>query len=160
MVQMKPNPVAQFTCGRYPYLRIRDLKFNAGVLLVYSEGDAELVRGTGSFGIEIAEVPIDTTAHVDLKPTGGVARTGMQTSASSEAPIDKSRVTPEEAPAPEGVLPIASAGDSGEPPRPTDGPVAPEPEDDSVTAKPGGWYEYKGKNYRKAALPPEVRDLV
>ena len=74
------KPVAQFTNSRYPYQRIRDLKFNAGLLVVYSEADAKLVRSISDFGVCIDEVPLVEHAHVQPRSDGG-ARQGTQTTA-------------------------------------------------------------------------------
>jgi hypothetical protein len=32
--------------------------------------------------------------------------------------------------------------------------------DNSVLVKAGGWYEYQGKNLRKAQLPPDIQKLL
>lgn len=119
------KPVAQFTSQRYPYFRVRDLKFNAGILLVYSESDAEMIRGLDDFGVHVHEEPLDSPAHVE-PAWGDRARQGTQSTASSR--------------------------DNEELPSRDESP--------DVIAKPGGWYEYQGKNYRRAGLPESVRDLV
>lgn len=74
---MNKKPVAQFTCTRFPYLQIRDLKFKAGILLVYSERDAELIRGIEDFGVHVTELPLCESAHVEVKQAN-TARVGMQ----------------------------------------------------------------------------------
>jgi len=144
MAEKRPV-LACFGCKRYPLLRIRHLQFDNGVLSVYSVSDAELVRDVDDFGVFVVELEVGEAHKVqpEKPPSEGVARQGMR-----------------------------SAGDPRELPQEQD---TPDPETDSpkerfvemsvpvpdeVIVKQGGWYEYQGKNYRKAALPAKVQLLV
>jgi hypothetical protein len=132
---MSKQPVAQFTCQKYPFLRVRDLVFNGGILLVYSEGDAEVVRGIDDFGIHVHEVPLNAKPKIEVKAPGQ-ARQGTQSTLVQQEP----EIKPEE-PVVDEIVYVPEK--------------APE-----VTVLKNGWYEYDGKKFRKSQLPDEVKNLV
>jgi hypothetical protein len=140
----KPKVVAVFGCKKYPRLRIRELQFDNSVLEVFTEEDAELVRHADGFGLHIEELELGVEYDIEPENPSSQARTGMRSAGDPlELPQEK----------PDSVFP--------EPDWPQDADANPEEVlGPSVLAKPGGWYEYEGRNYRKADLPAEVRDLV
>ena len=154
MVIEKPKPVAAFGCRKWPQLRIRELQFKNSVLTVFSEEDADLVRSNDTYGQYIEELEVGF--EYDLAPefeSEGEARQGLRSAG------DPRELRPE-APdpvndSPESIFPEVQWPQDNAQADPEE--VLGEP---SVLAKPGGWYEYNGKNYRKADLPAEVRDLV
>jgi len=136
------NAVACFGCRRYPRLSIQHLQFDNGVLTVYSEADAKLVRqADDSENGNITELDLKEPNNVEPIQLEGRARVGMRSSAT-----DLDALPNENEP-------------SGAPDPATDTPEVVWPEN-SVLAKPGGWYVYQGKNYRKAQLPEAARRLV
>jgi len=145
--------IACYGCKKYPHMRIRHLQFDNSVLEVTSERDKALVEGADGFGIFV--FPLELNTAYDIKPENptGQARMGMR-SASNPADLPQEGAEPEtrEVEFPESVFPKTEWPQDGEPEK--------VPEDNSVLVKAGGWYEYQGKNYRKADLPDDIQRLL
>jgi hypothetical protein len=143
-----------FGCKKYPRLRIRDVQFDNSVLEVYTEADAELVREADGFGQYIEELEVGVRHDIQPENPVGRARAGMRSAGDPDELPQENDAPPNPATEiPEIVFPETQW--------PQDADVSPEDVvGPSVLAKPGGWFEYEGKNYRKADLPPEARDLV
>jgi len=140
------SAVACFGCSRYPHLRVRDLQFSNGVLEVFSLKDAELIRGCDDYrGGAIRELTPGEPNDVEPVQQGNRARIGMRSASDPSTLPDENE--PSVVPEPETDTPDSAF------------PEAKWPQD-SVLAKPGGWYEYQGKNYRKADLPDAAKRLI
>jgi hypothetical protein len=129
------TPYKRYQCNVWPEYRIRDLKFDQGILEVCSKRDSMLVEGADHFGILIWEIPLDESA---VPVQDEVAHQGTQATEVTEVQtVGEVNV----AVTPEAVLDDES--------------------DDEVTILGGGYYEYQGVKVRgKKNLPPEAQDLV
>jgi hypothetical protein len=149
-------------------LRLRHLQFENGVLEVYSQDDVNFVKQCDDFQSgNIQELSINEPNDVQpTQPIEGQARVGMRSSADpSDLPDENAQperieneleipIAPDPAKdLPESAFPEAQWPQDEE-------KAAPAIPENSVLAKPGGWYEYQGKNYRKADLPEEARRLI
>lgn len=133
----KPKPIKRYKCECWPEYRIRDLKFNEGILEVFSNNDVLLVENCNGFGVQFWEIPLD---QPDEPVPSEFAHQGTMATQTTEVQ-EFGEVN--EAVAPESVF---------------EEPVWPQ---DEVKVLGGGYYEYQGKKVRgKKNLPPEVQDLV
>jgi hypothetical protein len=141
-----------FGCSRYPRLRVGPFRFVNGLLEVETEEDAKIVMNADDWYAGHIKQLESSEDHVAPRETT-VARQGMRGTVPTEK---QSEGLPE---ASEPVFPAAPPVW----PKESSESVDPEEvfgEEPTVLVKPGGWYEYEGKSYRKADLPADIQKLV
>jgi hypothetical protein len=68
-------PFKTYSCPNWPQYRIRDLKFEDGILEVWNQREAQLVEAADGFGVQIVEIhPGDSVVPVQTE----VAHQGTQ----------------------------------------------------------------------------------
>ena len=126
------TPLKRYKCACWPQYRIRDLKFEDGILEVFNQKDVNLVENADGFGVQIVEIPLEEEA-VPIQTE--VARQGTKATAVTEAQEAEGDVN--EAVSPEDVF------------------------EDEVKILGGGYYEYQGVKVRgKKNLPAEAQALL
>lgn len=126
------TPYKRYQCNIWPEYRVRDLKFDQGILEVFSKKDADLVESADNFGVLIWEIPLEQEAVPVQDEFAHQGTQATQTTEDQEAYGDEEDNQSDEGAAP-----------------------------DEVVILGGGYYEYKGKKVRgKKNLPPEAQELV
>ncbi len=60
-------PVKMYACPKYPYYRIKHLRFEHGLLRVHTEEDQHLIENNGFYGAHIFPVPMPEEEKKDAK---------------------------------------------------------------------------------------------
>jgi hypothetical protein len=140
-------------------MRVGEFKFKNGLLQVESEEDAEKIRRADDYYTGHI-VELESAADAEAPRESTVARQGMKGTALNDKQAEEPGEVPEPPQAPPQERPQAPWPQDAEPVDPSEVFDEDDATDTDVIIKPGGWYEYGGKSYRKADLPPDVKKLV